>query len=154
VSFYINLLSCGQIPYASGRHSRRKALKDTLSLAAISTTTNDKWQQLRADCAITADKSMPYVRGLSAEPNVSGTGSMLGKALTLLKKAERAYRDQEYEAALTYSINAYLDGVEPEENAIRASNAGLVKQIESKMMSVRSIIRDRVSADEFSKQIQ
>src|SRR5699024_9691029 len=116
--------------------------------------TNDQWKQLLADRGITADKGMAFVRGLSGDPNASGAGSMLGKALTLLKKAERAYRDQEYEAALTYSINAYLDGVEPEENAIRASNAGLVKQIESKMMSVRSIIRDRVSADEFSKQIQ
>lgn len=70
-----------------------------------------------------------------------------------LEQAFEAYIDGRQSEALNLSITAYLEGVEPIENQVRASDATLVGEIELRMMAVRSSIQSEEEASEIRSKI-
>jgi len=97
---------------------------------------------------------MAVVRGLTSDPSATPSDNTLTKALALLKKSQKAYDSKNYSQARRYALDAYLDGVEPVESQIRASDPELVKQVETEMLAVRSAIKNRVDDSQFEAQIQ
>jgi high-affinity iron transporter len=75
-------------------------------------------------------------------------GGPLDIASDHLKDARNLYGSERYAAALQKAIVAYLEGVEPVEPKLAASDPGLAVELERQMMKVRSAISGRVSAGE------
>ncbi len=154
VAFYINSLNYEtQVP-DSVSAAIKKALADTASLRKVSLYTNQQWKTLFRSQNIDAAQGMAVVRGLTGDPSSTSSNSSLAKALTLLEKSQQAYLNKNYSQARRYALDAYLDGVEPEESQVRASNPELVKQVETEMLGVRSAIQNRVDEQELATKIQ
>lgn len=154
VAFYINALNYqGEIP-DSVQAKIKKALADTASLRSISLYTNQQWKELFRSQNIDTKQGMAVVRGLTLDPAATPSDNTLTQALTLLEKSQKAYAIKNYSQARRYALDAYLDGVEPVESQIRASNPELVKKVESEMLGVRSAIKDRVDEQQFTSKIQ
>lgn len=152
--FYINSLNYEtQVP-DSVSAAIKKALADTASLRKVSLYTNQQWKTLFRSQNIDAAQGMAVVRGLTGDPSSTSSNSSLAKALTLLEKSQQAYLNKNYSQARRYALDAYLDGVEPEESQVRASNPELVKQVETEMLGVRSAIQNRVDEQELATKIQ
>ena len=66
----------------------------------------------------------------------------LNIARRYLDEVLRALKNKESEKAAELALNAYLEGIEPIERIIMASDAELVSEVEKKMMKVRTEIRD------------
>lgn len=153
VAFYINSLNYNH-PVSDSLQSKIKtALADTASLRSVSLYTNQQWKALFDSLNIDRAQGMAVVRGLTHNPS-SGTTNTLAKAQDLLEKSQAAYLNGNYSEARRYALDAYLDGVEPQENQIRASNPELVKQVETEMLGVRSAIKNRVNDQQFKAKIQ
>lgn len=158
VAFYINSLNYkAQVP-DSVKKKIKTALADTASLRSISFYTNQQWKELFKAQNIDKREGMAVLRGLTVDPSSStsstSSNSTLSKALELLKKSEQAYLNKNYSQARRYALDAYLDGVEPVESQIRASNPELVKKVENEMLAVRSAVQDQVNEQELATKIQ
>jgi len=72
----------------------------------------------------------------------SGTDAQaaLAHAKALLSSAVAAYRDGDFGAAKTQALQAYLEGIEPVEPRIKASNPDASMTAEAKMSAVRAAI--------------
>lgn len=154
VAFYINALNYNRPVSDSLQSKIKSALADTASLRSISLYTNQQWKELFNSLDIDHQKGMAVVRGLTAHPSSNNANSTLTKALALLKKSQAAYLNGDYSEARQYALNAYLDGVEPEESQIRASDPNLVKKVETELMGVRSAIKNRVDNQQLKTKIQ
>jgi high-affinity iron transporter len=80
-------------------------------------------------------------------------GSFLFLAETKLNEAKGHYRSNDHEAAKTKALQAYLEGIEPIEAKLRASDPESVPEIEEKMGAVRAGIESKVSSDELDKTV-
>lgn len=154
VAFYINSLNYRAEVSDSLRSKIQTVLADSATLNSVSTYTNQQWKKLFHTQHIDIKKGMSVVRGLTSAPSKTDSSSSLTKALALLKKSRIAYENNEFSQARRFALDAYLDGVEPVESQIRASNPALVKKVESEMLAVRSAIQNRVNPQQFETQIQ
>nr|WP_286670481.1 FTR1 family protein [Fodinibius salsisoli] len=152
VAFYINALNYKREVPDSIQTTIMQTLADTATLRSVSLYTNQQWKELFRSKNIDAEQGMPVVRGLTGDP--SSSSSTLAKALALLENSQQAYLNRNYSQARRYALDAYLDGVEPEESQIHAANPELVKQVETKMLAVRSAIQNRVDEQEVATKIQ
>ncbi|SMO82713.1 FTR1 family protein [Fodinibius sediminis] len=151
VAFYINALNYKREVPDSIQTTIMQALADTASLRSVSLYTNQQWKNLFRSQHIDPKQGMPVVRGLTEDPSSSST---LTKASALLEKSQNAYTKKNFPQARRFALDAYLDGVEPVESQIRASKPELVKQVETKMLAVRSAIQNRVDEQELATKIQ
>lgn len=69
------------------------------------------------------------------------------KAKSLLKKSLLAYESRDKMGALNAALKAYLDGVEPIEAQVQASDNALFGRLEADMMKVRSLIEQDASLE-------
>ena len=69
------------------------------------------------------------------------------KAKSLLKKSLLAYESRDKMDALNAALKAYLDGVEPIEAQVQASDNALFGRLEADMMKVRSLIEQDASLE-------
>ena len=154
VAFYINSLNYEtQVP-DSVSAAIKKALADTASLRSISLYTNQQWKVLFESQNIDPKQGMAVVRGLTGDLSSTSSNSTLSKALALLEKSQKAYQNKDYSQARRFALDAYLDGVEPVESQIRATNPDLVKKVETEMLGVRSAVQNRVDEQELAMKIQ
>jgi high-affinity iron transporter len=154
VAFYINSLNYKTEVPDSVQPKIKQALADTASLRSISLYTNNQWKELFRAQNIDTDKGMAVVRGLTSDPSATPSDNTLTKALALLKKSQKAYDSKNYSQARRYALDAYLDGVEPVESQIRASDPELIKKVETEMLAVRSAVQNRVEEQQFEAKIQ
>ncbi|GAB5539053.1 MAG: cytochrome c/FTR1 family iron permease [Salibacteraceae bacterium] len=77
-----------------------------------------------------------------------GQKSPLIIAREKLQNAERLFADGNKKAALNASLNAYLEGIEPIEAQVQASDNKLFGELEKAMMDVRTAINSEVSEEE------
>lgn len=94
---------------------------------------------------------------LAALRNFSGDAieeSSLGTARRLLEEAAGAYRNKEYDSAKTAALRAYLEGIEPIEPRLKASDPKAVSDLEIKMAAVRGAIGSRASVSELKEKIE
>lgn len=80
-------------------------------------------------------------------------GSFLFLAETKLNEAKGHYQANDHEVAKTKALQAYLDGIEPIEAKLRASDPESVSEIEEKMSAVRAGIESNVSKEELDKTV-
>lgn len=152
VAFYVNSLRY-KMPVKDSTAARiNRVLADTVTLRTISLFSNNKWQQLLRAHNINPEQGMAFVRGLTSDP--SSSFGVLENALAMLKKAQNAYLNNRYKAARQFALRAYLTGVEPVENQIRALDNELVKKLETKMMAVRSAVDNRIRQDQFTARVE
>lgn len=75
-------------------------------------------------------------------------GNTLALANSLLNEAEEDYAAGKLESAKTKALKAYLEGIEPIEPRIRASDPNVVAELEEKMAAVRMGVEYRKTEDE------
>lgn len=154
VAFYINSLKYKERVPDSVENKIKTALIDTVSLRSISFYSNQEWKQFFQAQNIDPEQGMAVVRSMAAAPSSTSLNGSLAKALDLLEKSQQAYLNNNYSQARRYALDAYLDGVEPVESQIRASNPELVKKVENEMLAVRSAVQDQVNEQELATKIQ
>ncbi len=154
VAFYLNALSYSDSMPDSLRSRIRAAVEDTASLRTVSLMSNEEWKNLFRSKNIDPDQGLAVVRGLTSDPASVSTENTLAQALTLLDQAGSAYSQGNEDRALNFALDAYLEGVEPVESRIRASDAGMVRKLESEMLSVRSAIQNGEDPSSLDEQIQ
>ncbi len=140
VAFYINALSYENSVSPSENETIQQALKDTVSLKALTTSPNKEW------ISFLQEKDLDIAEGMSVLRSLDGSvfGNQkhpLQKAITLLDQVYKAYEAGETNEANALALNAYLNGVEPMEPQIKANNPSLVYQIENQMIEVRASIK-------------
>lgn len=154
VSFYLNSLSyTGGMP-DSVRSRIKEAMEDTVSLRTVSLMSNEEWKNLFRSKDINPEQGLAVVRGLTSNPASGSSENSLDQALALLDQAGSAYSQGNEGRALNFALDAYLDGVEPVESRIRAMDAGLVRKLESEMLSVRSAIQNGEDPSRLNEQIR
>lgn len=94
------------------------------------------------------DGSTPKPTSASAESNEA-----LAVARTYLHDAETAFANSDYAAAKHAALLAYLEGIEPVEPQLRATDAEFVGRLESSMAAVRSAIDNRSSLSELKSKL-
>lgn len=80
--------------------------------------------------------------------------SFLQVARTKLTTSLTHYKNGEFEQARTNALQAYLEGIEPVEAKVRASDPDAVAKIEEKMSAVRAAIEAKLPINEIEKTIQ
>ncbi|PSR01479.1 MAG: hypothetical protein BRD50_08715 [Bacteroidetes bacterium SW_11_45_7] len=139
VAFYINSLQFRQEKMNPKiDEADRKIVKD-IPLEDYATLSNNqlKNKYVAKDNDITLADIRLY------EPAEGESTSPLAVSKEQLQKALALYKDDKREEAAGAALSAYLDGVEPVEKQIRASEPALVGELEDKMMKVRSLIKNR-----------
>lgn len=116
----------------------------------------DELSRLRAEqlvAIIGKDKAHALVGYLRAQPAALAQ-SLSGLALARgrLRASVASYLTGNNEQAFQLALSAYLDGVEPVEPLIAASNAELLKQIETAMGSYRTDISQQAANDSIRQQ--
>lgn len=154
IAFYVNSLNYSEPVRDSLRSAIRQAVADTVSLRSVSVYSNHQWMELFRSKNIKPEKGMAVLRGLASDPSAPASGNMLQTALTLLDKSRSAYRENNYEAARRYALDAYLDGVEPVEGQVSAIAPGLTRELESGMLEIRSAIKNRVGMEQFNDKVR
>jgi len=145
--------------------SIRHEPKDEAALAALVGTppTGMDLQQIATQSDEELRQNLP---GTEAEKNSAllawrlktgaqaGSEDFIGLAKSELAKALSAYRAGSFDEAKTSALSAYLNGVEPIEPRLRASDSSLFVEVEERMTSVRSAIDKRVAEPELATRVE
>lgn len=153
VAFYINQLNYNDSVSVSQKKNIKKTLQDTLSLRRLTTWKNEQWMAYLNKKNIDKAAGLSVLRSLNSSDHPQKKNN-LAHAIELLNSAAAAYKANNHEKAQTLALNAYLHGVEPMENQIKASNPSLVPQIENKMIDVRSAIKQKKSIKTLNDKIK
>lgn len=113
-----------------------------LQLDQLATLSDD---ELRA---LYPDLDLPSVRLDPQQPSAISEEGPIALAQQHLNKALEAYREGNRDVALSLALDAYLQGVEPIEARVMASDNQLFNQLESSMMAVRGSIQASASLAE------
>lgn len=154
VAFYINSLNYNTPVSDSVKKQVKTTLADTVSLKTVSLFTNKKWKKLMLEQNINPKTGMAVIRHLAQDPSGTSHQNSLPTALALLEKSQQSYANKAFTEARRYALDAYLDGVEPVESQINAIDPELTKEIESKMLGLRSAIKNRVDEETFATNIE
>lgn len=153
VAFYINSLRYGTKVSADKKQKIKHTLQDTLDIRNLATWKNKQWMAYFDKKNIDGSAGLAVLRSMnkSDRPN---RDNKLARAITLLNSATEAYKSNQKDKAQTLALNAYLHGVEPMENQIKASNPSLVPEIENKMIEVRSAIKQNQSLQTLNQKVE
>jgi len=153
VAFYINQLNYDKRISTDQGQKIKEGLQDTLSLRRLATWKNKQWMAYFEKKNIDKAAGISVVRSMNASDRPQRRNT-LTNAIELLNAAQQAYKASNHAQAQTLALNAYLNGVEPMENQIKASSPSLVTQIENDMIDVRSAIKQKKSTDMLNKKIE
>lgn len=97
--------------------------------------------ELRSSLKLTeGTQTIAALRLFPKEIAETNKGSYLEQAINYLNEANTAYADGDISGARTLALTAYLEGVEPIEIQLRASDATFAAQLEGELGKVRSWI--------------
>lgn len=85
--------------------------------------------------------NLRFLRELKSERSAPVTHGSVTLAAGFLNSAHESYQQGKKELAGTQALSAYLEGVEPIENLIRASDPKLLNQLEVEMAGLRAAIQ-------------
>lgn len=133
VAFYVLSLQ-----HLDNRSAKTEIEIDIVDLASLS----DEDLKVKYPSAnVAAHRSNP--RPVEVKKEITATD----KAKSLLKKSLLAYESRDKMGALNAALKAYLDGVEPIEAQVQASDNALFGRLEADMMKVRSLIEQDASLE-------
>jgi high-affinity iron transporter len=110
-------------------------------LRLVATSSDDKLKEEKKNAAMIAS-----LRTYSSDDE--GGGGSLNHARTQLDEALKEYKAGNQDAAKTKAIKAYLEGIEPVEPRLKATDPAAVSLLETKMAAVRSAIEGKKSISE------
>lgn len=127
------------LPHSAKKvESKELSLEQNIGLEELASKSND---ELRASLALEEDGDViAALRLFPKEIAEKNKGSYLEQAIAYLKEANTAYADGDISGARTLALTAYLEGVEPVEIQLRASDATFSAQLEGELAKVRSLI--------------
>lgn len=114
------------------------ALMDTTPLEKIATTIDEEFR--RSFSAEDADKLLAAIR--LHQPKRSHSG-FIDIALHSLDEALELYRSGQFKQAAQQAVLAYLEGIEPIEMPLKASDPQLATQLELEMQQVRKTMQQQ-----------
>ncbi|MEX2595370.1 MAG: FTR1 family protein [Salibacteraceae bacterium] len=126
LSFYILSL-----PHKGEKHRSQQAIAK-IGLEEIATLSNEKLQKRYPDINIGSIRTAP--------PEVDN--DYLSVAQNLLDQSLKAYNEGDLKHASNLALKAYLQGVEPVEPHIKASDNKLFQDLEASMMGIRASMKD------------
>jgi high-affinity iron transporter len=133
VAFYVLSLQ-----HLDNRSAKTEIEIDIVDLASLS----DEDLKVKYPSAnVAAHRSKP--QPVEVKKEITATN----KAKSLLKKSLLAYESRDKMGALNAALKAYLDGVEPIEAQVQASDNALFGRLEADMMKVRSLIEQDASLE-------
>ena len=153
IAFYVNSLRYIHPVSDAEKQQIINTLKDTVDLKDLATIPNKKWFSYLKQHGTNIADGMSVLRS-SDSTIVANNKQYLDQAITLLHKAFKAYQDGAIDQANSLALNAYLNGVEPVESQIKASNPSLVYKIEDQMIKVRSLIKNGAADKKLQDKIQ
>jgi high-affinity iron transporter len=112
-----------------------KAMK--VELEELASLSNEKLSALYPGLSISTVRTQ----------NLDHSSGELALAVSLLEQSKLAVIQEDWKLAKDFSLRAYLQGVEPIEAKIKASDNSLFQSIESAMMAVRAAINEENSDD-------
>ncbi len=134
LAFYI-----GTMPFSDSERRRGEAVwrSSGLDLLKLSTMTPAAIERASGRAGLAA---MAWLR---ANPQVlAGTGSQqIATAMDKIARSLAAYRQGQSSKALQLSVEAYLDGFELAENALKSIDPALLLRTEQQMMDYRTALR-------------
>lgn len=110
-------------------------------LKLVATSSDDKLKEEKKNAALIAS-----LRTHSNDDE--GGGSSLNHARTQLDEAVKEYKNGDQDAAKSKALKAYLEGIEPVEPRLKATDPSAVSILETKMAAVRSAIEGKQSISE------
>jgi high-affinity iron transporter len=119
--------------------SNQETLKNVASLS------NDSLKALIPGDAAMKEQTLVALRTYSHTEDQNG---FLALAKIKLKEAGDDYKSGNQDTAKSLALQAYLEGIEPVEARIRASDANAVSLLEGKMASVRAAIEGKKEVNE------
>lgn len=84
---------------------------------------------------------------------ITTSASTLQRSRELLEQSYEAYAEERKELAFDLALKAYLEGVEPVEQKIAASDANMVGELERSMMTFRNMIGEDAPLEELDAQL-
>jgi high-affinity iron transporter len=78
---------------------------------------------------------------------------LLRMAQRKLEESHRAFESGDRQAAIRFSMEAYLDGIEPAEATLLSIDARLVRGLERELAQYRAALRDGASAEEIAARL-
>ncbi len=147
VAFYVKSLRSTE-----GKSLPASARKVNL-LKRVATSSDDKLESSFSDDEKKAGLALAALRVSSDDDDSSGGGSSLDVARTLLNDAKKSYENKAFDSAKTTALRAYLEGIEPVEPRLKATDPTVVSELEGKMAAVRGAIEARVSFPEFQSRL-
>lgn len=117
----------------------------TISLKEASTLTDLEIEKQWGGAQKDARAAVSALRAIGFP---TSTIDPLDVAKKLLSESLQAARTKDYPGALAFSLNAYLEGIEPLEPKMKANIPGFVEEIESMMSQYRSALVDEKTLQE------
>ncbi len=123
-----------------------------LDLATVSQLSDQQLKEKISESSLEVNPTRA-VKSLRLYQPAMDTSGYISKTQNLLGRVEKFYANREFKRAYQTALSAYLEGFEPVEAQLGAHNAALMRDIENKMISLRTDIKNRIPADEFSARI-
>ena len=119
------------------QHLDKRNSKPTieLSLEELATLSDEELLSLYPAIDVAAQRSNPI------KSELGSTEAPIELAKRLLQESLDAYKNNQVSEATSLALNAYLQGVEPIEPQIMASDNALFQELETNMMRIRSDIK-------------
>lgn len=139
------------------RHQNKKSadvvvVKDSKHLSQVATSSDEKLAALFPEKGEKERALLIASIRTHSDDDDSG-GNSLSIAKAQLDEAASDYRKGDFDSSKTKALNAYLEGIEPVEPRLKASDPEAVTALELKMANVRSAIDKRESIESLSFKI-
>lgn len=141
------------LPYADNDISLDESLElnQPVELATLASLNNI---ELREKLAIEDEEKIAALRKYPKEVAEANQGDYLTKAKRLLQQSLKAYEAGDAKEARTLALTAYLEGVEPVEVQLQASDASFVAQLENQLSRMRSAIEKGHPLEEVQRETE
>lgn len=123
-------------------HAKNEKAKEIPDLEKIATLSNTDLKNLFPEMNISA------VRTFQPEETTASRDNFIQTARDLLRSSQTEFNSGNFDNATSLALKAYLQGVEPIEARVKASDNALFQDLETSMMGVRSAIKSRENVDQ------
>ncbi len=133
---------------------QKTELDSILQKIPLSEISSSSDEELRKKIDGTDEEKDKILKTIRLNSNQNPPENPLSITKTHLNLSLKAYQENQFSVAEQEAVIAYLKGVEPVEPILRVKNSSLVSELESKMISLRSLIAKRVSVEQIQDKIQ
>jgi len=126
-----------------------KARLDSIALEKIAVTSDEEFQRMFGDSA----KAVPFIAAIRLNQAQPTSNGFIKTALSYLDGAMELYKQGKNNEAARMATMAYMDGIEPIETQIKASDPKLMSDLENQMGEVRKVMNERKPVSEVQESV-